>query len=129
MLVLVDPAVLLLVVNQVETGNVVLDFDLAGEVDELSVRGGTLVSREGMASMCSSMELSSSTCSEAKELRVVTRFWSWAGCGSLIMRDNNIIAFIIFISVFCLHSPPPYHPYRNISMRPTTGGRFTVGIF
>lgn len=76
MLVLFDPAVLLLVVNQVETGNIMLYFDLAGEVHELSGRGRTLVSREGIASMCSSLERSSRACKEANELRVVTRFWS-----------------------------------------------------
>ncbi len=75
-LVLLDLAVLLLVVDEVEAGDVVLDLNLAGEVRELSGGGVTLVSREGMTSMRSSLLRSSRACREPKELRVVTRFCS-----------------------------------------------------
>jgi hypothetical protein len=121
MLVLLHPAVLLLVVDQVEARDVVLDFDLAREVHELSGRGGTLVSREGIGYNRSSLEPSSRACREAKELRVVTRFWSWAGCGSLIMRDNNIIAFHYIYWRFQPTPTIPRSPYRDISMRHTLG--------
>jgi hypothetical protein len=80
-----DLATLLLVVNEVEAGDVVLDLDLAGEVHELRQEGGTFVSREGITSMRSSLIRSSRICREPKELRVVTRFCSCAVCGSLII--------------------------------------------
>jgi hypothetical protein len=45
-----DLVVLFIVFDEIEAGDVVLDLDLAGEVDELRVGRDTLVRREGMNS-------------------------------------------------------------------------------